>query len=313
MKKKLSLILVIISIQSFSQLSITIDNKYGFKMPGAYAQLYYSGPYAWGYGNTSSNASSNTIESKKYNFGNGFQTGISLRYGFKKGFGIDLGGSYLLGSKSQTTDKYTSSSSSNSSNSTEEYKSRIYRVNFGLSVIGEGKIAPAVKMGCTMGMGKILWTNKSTQTSTQYSYNPNPPYNTYTMTTTDTYESESKFYGGISWGFYAAAGVSYKANDNVSLLLCLDIVSLNFSPKKYILTKSTKNGTDELSKMLKSEKEVEFVENYTDVGAPPNNVSASQFSKLSLPLSSFGPSFSIVFTIGKKKEVPKETTNVEKQ
>lgn len=309
MKKKTLFTAICFALASFAfaQLSISIDNKYGFKMPGSYAQLYYGAGSGYGYGNSTYNGSATTIESKKYNFGAGYQGGINLRYGFKGGIGIDLGLGYLLGLKDQTKDESSTNNPpyySSSSTGKTYYKTQMGRLNLGISYIGEGKVSPLIKMGGVLGKGKIDFHSESSQvqTSTQYSYNPNPPYNTYTVTTTTshTYEDDAKFYGGISIGFYSSVGISYKVNDNLGLMLCLDVVVQDYSPKKYIRTKSIQDGVDQIPKMKKSEKEVEFVKNYTDVGGQPNDLVPSQYPKLSIPLSSFGPSFSISYTFGKK-------------
>lgn len=279
----------------FSQLSISIDNKYGFNMLGAY------GP--WGYGNSNSNSNSTTYTSKKFCFGSGYQGGIDLRYGFKGGFGVNLGGAYLLGTTSKTTSKSNSGGTMLYINDGySEIKSRLFRVSVGGSYIGTAKISPIIKMAVVMGMGKVTAYSKNVTTSTQYSYNPNPPYNSYTITSTSVDEQEVKYYGGISWGFSSALGVNYKINDKVSLALCLDIIVQEFTPKKGIILKSIQNGVDQLPTMMKSEKEVEFVKEYTYINGPPTNAYAGKSSKMSLPVSSFGPSFSISFTIGKKKE-----------
>lgn len=303
MVKKLIYLAVcfLIVSNSFGQLSISIDNKFGFNMLGTYGPL--------GYGNSNSNSNSTTYTSKKFCFGSGYQGGIDLRYGFKKGIGINVGGAYLMGMKNETTSKSNSGGSMPYSyDDKNEIKARLFRINIGGSYIGEGKISPVVKMGIVMGMGKVLTSGKSVSTSSQYSYNPNPPYNSYTVTTTTTYEDESKFYGGISWGFSSALGLNYRVNDNFSVSLCLDVVVQEFVPKKAIQTKSTKDGVDQLVNKLKSEKETEFVKEYTDVGGPPNNVAASKAPKISLPVSSFGPSFGLTFIIGKKKEASSSET-----
>ena len=257
----------------------------------------------WGYGNSTSNSNSTTYTSKKFCFGSGYQGGVDVRYGFKQGIGINLGAGYLLGTTSKTTSKSNSGGSNPYiSDNYSEIKARLFRINLGASYVGNGKISPIIKMGVVLGMGHINAYSKNTNTSNTFSYNPNPPYNSYTIAVTNTSEQESKYYGGISWGFSSALGVNYKIKDNVSLSLCFDVVVQEFSPKKGILTKSTQNGVDQLSKMLKSEKEVEFVKEYTDVGGPPNNIAAGKASKFSLPVSSFGPTFGLTFIIGKNKE-----------
>lgn len=294
-KTILALACVMIVSSAFSQLSISLDNKYGFNMLGSYSP--------WGYGNSNSNGSSTTYTSKKFCFGSGYQGGLDFRYGFKGGFGVNLGGAYLLGTTSKTTSKSNSGGTMPYINDGySEIKSRLFRVSIGGSYIGAAKISPIIKMAVVMGMGKITAYSKNVTTSTQYSYNPNPPYNSYTITTTDVDEQEVKYYGGISWGFSSALGVNYKVNDNLSLALCLDVIVQEFAPKKGIILKSIQNGVDQLPTMLKSEKEVEFVKEYTEVNAPPTNAFAGKSTRMSLPVSSFGPSFSISYTLGKKKE-----------
>lgn len=298
----LFLTLLLYSNHTFSQLSVSIDNKYGFKMLGTYG--------VFGYGNSSSNNGATTYESKKFCFGNGYQAGINVRYLFKGNIGAELGFGYLIGSKDKTT-YYSNSGGIYPSTFQDEtyFKARMMRVNIGACYIGAKKISPIIRMGMIMGFGKIIGISKSTDTQSGLYYNPNPPYNSTYTTTTNNSEMEYEYYGGLSLGFYSALGINYRATNALSMSLCFDVLVQEFAPKKGKLTKSTENGIDQLPLMTKSEKEVEFVNEYTYINSQPNNVSASKSSRMSFPLSSFGPSFSISYTIGKNEKPANTASN----
>lgn len=303
MKNIINLILglSLLSNLVFSQLSVSIDNKYGFKMLGSYG--------VFGYGNSSSSNGATTYESKKFCFGNGYQGGINIRYLFKGNIGTELGFGYLLGSKDKTTE-YSNSGGPYPSTYEDKnnFKARMMRLNIGACYVGAQKIAPVLRMGMILGFGKIIGSSSSKNTYTGMYYNPNPPYNSSYTTTINNSEMEFEYYGGMSLGFYSAIGINFRATDALSMSLCFDVVVQEFAPKKGKLTKSTENGIDQLPLMFKSEKEVEFVNEYTSIySAQPNNVSASKNSRMSFPLSSFGPSFSLSYTFVKKGKQTRTT------
>lgn len=305
MKKKQLLFLgsLLLSLSFYSQLSLIIENKYGFKMPGSYDQL-------GSYGNSTSSLNANTYELKKYCFGNGYQGSIGFRYGFKNHFGIDFGYSYLLGQKSKTT---SSSSSSYGGSGTNEIKARFSKYFIGMSYLNKQKLSPTLKAGMFLSHGKIISENYSTWTNTTYSYNPNPPYNSYTITTTTTEESEYQLTKGLSFGFYAALGISYPVNENITFALNVDAVFHDYSPNKGTLTKYKENGVDKLGTLTINEKETEYKKEYTyfNNSTPAPGLPDVQ-PKFSVPLSSFGPSFTIYINLGKKKESNLPTESVAK-
>lgn len=298
MKKTLIAFLILLNVFSYSQLSVFIDNKYGFKMPGSYDQF-------GGYGNSNSSSNANTYTMKKYCFGNGYQGSIGLRFGFKNNFGIEIGYSYLLGQKSKTT---SNSSYSGIDNSTNEIKARFSKYCIGMSYLNLQKLSPLLKAGVFMSHGKVISNNNSTWTNTTYSYNPNPPYNTYTITTTETSSQEFQLTKGISFGFYAALGVSYPINEKFAMSLCIDAVFHNYCPKKGTTTKYTKNGVNMLGTLTIHDRETEYKAEFTNIYTPtPNQNVPDVAPKFSVPLSSFGPSFTIYYTLGKKKEMENKT------
>ncbi len=251
-----------------------------------------------GYGNSTSSPTSTTFKDKKFSFGNGYQIGLGFRYGFKNNFGIDFGYAYLLGQKNTTTSENLVSNYSYK----EEIKSRISRVYFGFSYLDKGKkVSPIIKMGVLIAVGKVIFDYSNSFPG----YNPNPPYGQITSKT----ESSTKYYGGVSAGFYSGLGINFKASDKVSLQLILDVVVQEFTPARATVTKSTLNGEDQLPKMTTYDKETLFVKNDASNGFPTGTSSPNRVNKISIPLSSFGPSFNIVFNIGKKKEATQEAKN----
>jgi hypothetical protein len=100
-----------------------------------------------------------------------------------------------------------------------------------------------------------------------------------------TYEYQGKYTGSIPLGYSAAVGVKFNLNDNFSLFGEFDCNGINYSPKKYKITKYTENGVDRLSTLTVRQQETDYVKNYdakqTSAGSPKQEL------KITFPFSNF--------------------------
>jgi hypothetical protein len=254
-----------------------------------------SQPLGYYNGNQTSYRTTPTI---KYCFGNGYQGTIGLRYGIKKSFGLELGVGYLVGSTSRANNTYVIASIPEvNAQRTDKFegKARIVRYNFGFSIVGRKKLSVTARGGLTLATGKVIVNNNSEVTSTSASTDTTIPFPTTQTTTT---ERTVKYYGGASLGVYCSAGANYKINDNFAVNLSLDAIIQNFSPKKATLTKYAYNGDNILIGLPTSLTETVFKidpKPVASLGKP------QEAQKISMPLSSFGPSLRITYSFGKKE------------
>jgi Outer membrane protein beta-barrel domain len=101
----------------------------------------------------------------------------------------------------------------------------------------------------------------------------------------NTYEYMGKYIGNVPLGFSAAVGVKYNLNDNFSLFGEFDCNGINYSPKKYKLTKYSVNGVDALSTLPVSQTETDFVKSYDQTQNTPG--SPTKQLKQIFPFSNF--------------------------
>jgi len=79
--------------------------------------------------------------------------------------------------------------------------------------------------------------------------------------------------------------VKYNLNDHLNLYGEFDCNGINYSPKKYKLTKYSENGVDELSTLPLRQTETDFVKSY-DASQTDPDVPKKQL-KQSFPFSNF--------------------------
>jgi hypothetical protein len=217
------------------------------------------------YSSTATNATTTTFEPVSFSLGKGVNFGGTVGYMFHKNIGAELGVNYLLGGEATT--KQTSY--------TGDYSNRGYKAKMLLFkptlVISAGfeKINPYAKFGLLMSTGSVTQQFDSKNGA-------------------NTSEQTTKMDGGIGIGFTASAGISYGITPKMAIIGELNYNGLTYSPKKGLLTASSKNGIDELATLTTSDKETEYTNTLIDDGTPsdPNKPSKTYFQNL--PLSSLG-------------------------
>lgn len=219
-----------------------------------------------GIGNsTQIDASTYQIEYLKINFGKGLNAGATLGYMFNKNMGFELGVNYLFGGKNEGHGTELSGDYFNA-----EASAKMIQIKPTIIVrSGFNKINPYAKVGMVIGSGKITNTHNQKNGA-------------------DLYNDTSEFYGGMPIGFHANIGTLYKLNEKLSLFGELNLVNLEYAPKKGRLTESFKNGVDQLPSMTVRQKEVEFVTTITESSEPSNPNEPGKSSKIAFTFSSIG-------------------------
>lgn len=222
--------------------------------------------------------------SNSISLGKGLNVGIMAGYMFNKNVGAQLGISYLIGGENTMT--YEQSVGSFSDKDEYIFKGSMIRLTPSMKIIvGESKLRPYMKAGLIIGVGGKM-TEENNYTSTDPSG-------------TDKSQDITEYSGGVSLGFHGGLGVDYALSDKLSLFGEIAANYQNYAPSKAVLTTSTYNGIDQLPNMSTSQKEIEFVDSYTETsGTPPSAGSPSQSTKIALPFSSVGINIGLIFTMG---------------
>jgi outer membrane protein W len=214
---------------------------------------------------TETSATTTQTDFIKVNLGKGLNFGANFGYMFNKNIGLELGANYLIGGKIKAKQTELSGDYVNSEVSAKMLQIKPTIVFRG----GYDKINPYAKVGLVIGSGKITNTQNE-------------------KAGIDNYNRTIEFNGGTPIGFHASLGTLYKLNEKLSLFGELNLVSLEYAPKKGVYTEYKKNGIDQLPTMTRAEKEVEFVDSYTDTGLPSNPNEPGKQIKLPFSFSSIG-------------------------
>ncbi len=261
-------VLALLTFNSFAQKNFYVKLNGGYNM----GIVSYNGR------NQNQSGTITNYEKVPFSLSSGIQFGGAAGYMFSKFIGAELGVSYLIGNTVSMTDK------SNTSSSTENVSSRL--LNFTPSLVitpGLEKLNPYAKFGLSLGLASI--TDKMESTNNNGS-------------STTTSSQTRVFDGGMAIGFMGTLGLSYKINDKVSLIGELNIASISYSPTKGENTEYKINGVDMLSSMPKSQKNIEFVDSYSqDNNSQSDPNSPSKSIAPSFPFSSVGLNIGVMYKL----------------
>lgn len=205
-------------------------------------------------------------------FGKGIQPGIIIGYMFNKNIGAELGVSYLLGGKIESKDEYHDFIGTEIRETM--LKGTMLRFTPALKMtVGDGNVKPYMRAGLVIGaLGKIKVTETETETGEYASGNE---------------EREYEYKGGISLGFSGALGADFMLSDNIGLFAELGVITQSWAPKKGELTKYEVDGVDKLGEMDTYDKEIEFVDSYSESSGSVDENSPMKRLKMYFPFSSF--------------------------
>lgn len=197
-----------------------------------------------------------TYEQINVSLGKGLDIEGSILYMFNENIGTELGVSFLLGSRSEATHEL--------SNGKIEYTLSSNMVRFNPSVViasGFEKFNPYAKFGMIIGLGNIIYEKEN-----------NILFE----------EQKMKMKGGVALGLSSGIGVRYDMNQMLSFFGELKMNNLSYAPEEGKMIKYTKNGADRLSDLPTREKEVDFVDSYTENyggDTPPESEPRKQLKK----------------------------------
>lgn len=183
--------------------------------------------------------SSNTIEkltTVKNEFGRGLNLQLNATYMFNENIGLDLGLSYLMGSKVITLEDHITDIQESST------QLNMYRVLPSLFVATSlNDVKLYMKFGFNVGTGNMEMNMNNTYAQ-QY--------------------ATAKLSGGYSLGSQAAVGMDFPISDNIKITGEIYYVSSNYAPTFVELTKMDMAGVNYLDNMTVSEKQTNLVDNY---------------------------------------------------
>jgi len=165
-----------------------------------------------------------------------------------------------------------------------------------LLITGNGSLKPYAKIGVIFGITEIIEKRDYSMQgfapiSSLYPYN-SQIYNV---------KSTKEFSGGLAIGYHAELGIQYSINNKISLIGGLNMISLIYSPEKSSYTKFNIGRKDELASLTTTEKETEYVEEYSGQNlypypSPPiNNEEPRKELERSFDFGSIGLTTGIMF------------------
>ena len=215
---------------------------------------------------TETNATTTQYEGVALTLGDGLTFGANLGYMFNKNIGFELGANYLMGSNIKSNSTSYTGSISNRESSAKMLQIKptlVFRA-------GYDKINPYAKIGLLIGSGKITSSENGKDASG------------------NTSEQTRELSGGTSIGFHASLGALYKISDKISLFGELNLTSLEYAPKKMVVTVFTQNGVDQLPTLTVNDKEIQFVDSFTDNSLPSNPNEPDKILKVPFSFDSIG-------------------------
>lgn len=208
------------------------------------------------------------FENVKFSLGKGIDLNLSPGYMLNKNLGAELGISYLIGLKTESTRiEY-------SINGTQYKDINICKgslISFTPSIIiaaGLKKLDPYSKFGVIIGIPSFT-----------HEYNSN-----YSG---DIFKFINKYSGSMAIGVIGTLGVRYPLTEKFGAFLELAMNSLNYTPSKSVETQYIVNGIDQLPSLTTYQKETEYVDPYTyDASATPDQNKPAKELKITYPFSS---------------------------
>ncbi|MEI6853558.1 MAG: outer membrane beta-barrel protein, partial [Bacteroidota bacterium] len=184
---------------SAQKIYVNVDAGYGMKM--STQTMYFDGKYF-----SQNNAYTNTYKAVNVSLGKGFNFGASVGYMFTKNIGVELGVSYLVGSKNKTKSESTTLWDSISSYSSEELELSSNMLRLVPSVVfaaGCKKVDSYARIGLIVGFGSVKMDSKDVRRDVNY-------------------VEKRVQNGGVAFGLASAVGVRYNINELISVFAEVD-------------------------------------------------------------------------------------------
>ncbi|MDR0983006.1 MAG: hypothetical protein LBM07_07200 [Culturomica sp.] len=274
------------------------------------------------FGTVETDESTNTTKKTNaaFSLGKGINMALDVGYMFNSNIGVELSGSYLMGTNNKVEDKNSSRShrivatssnnhatvtetnASSSSCTTNSMKRTYFSLTPAVKFVApiNEKLSLYSRIGVVIPILNKMIYEYSDENRSSYSQRGNQSVNT------SSHSNENKkmeFSSYFKLGYSAAIGVDFSIGERINLFGELNGVSNSFETKKRTITKWTKsssaNGSQNLLKGLDTrDKETEYLKEYvvdnkktstTNKNSPRKDVS------FSLPASSIGVTVGLAY------------------
>jgi len=270
MKRKLSTLLLTIVICFYSN-QLQSQNLYvSISVGGGTTMGSQNVP---GFVNITNTSFTTTQDQIHLSLGQGYNYGGAVGYMFNKNIGAELGLSFLIGNKTNSTSTAVAGSASGS------YSATMTRVIPTIVITtGKEKISSYAKFGIVLGTGNVLYSGKETQG-------------------TDVAVFDIKMNGGNALGISTSIGAQYKLNNQTVLFAEITTVNLTYAPTKGVYTSATFNGANVLPGMTTKNKEIDFVESVKTTSATTPDSQPSSSLILKYPFGSVGLNLGVKYIL----------------
>ncbi len=250
--------------------------------------------YGYNYGESNVSGNTTTFTSKNLNMGTGLNFGLRAGYMLNQNLAFELGLGYRM-HKSEFVSQYKNVFGSNEELNTykDNYSFKMLQIPLTLRLsAGENKMKYYTRFGLNLGLGaKIVEESEITYVTT-YTGSPS-------IVTTDVRMETWEYNGGLSIGVVGGFGILYQLNDKMGLTFELNGNAQGYAPKRGVMTKYTFNGTDMMPNMTTSDKEIEYVNDYSyDSSNPPSDSQPTKELKFAWPLNTWGIGIGFNMNIG---------------
>lgn len=225
-----------------------------------------------------------TVERVNFSLGQGINLGGNVGWMFNSNFGIDLGLSYLVGSKIETTDsRLVDSWYYSTTDIKRSLSASMFRFSPSFILVADMlKINPYARFGVVIGKGKVTM-----ESSEDYFYQDSDFINEYSETRT------MELSDGLSVGLSAGVGALYTVAGSITVFGELSMINMTYAPEKGNLVKYTYNGENLLSDLPRYEKEILYVDKIDGFDQEPQGDEPRKELKTSMPFGSFGLNFGV--------------------
>jgi len=235
------------------------------------------------------NSTINTLE--KGNYGQGLNFGFSAGHMFNKNMGVELGISYLIGSKKEfIISSLETDISSGTTTETEGTitldKIKMIRINPSFKITLGDQARPYLRMGIIFGLGTSYSRHQGTIMTITGSFND-----------TVAVEMVSEYRGGTAFGFNSAFGVDIDLTDNLVLFGELSFSSISWAATESKITRYFYDGVDLVPTTNPDALKTEYVDDYTVSASAPV---AQKALKTYLPFGSFAISAGVIYKFGQE-------------
>ena len=233
---------------------------YSFGINGGDWQTHSTNTTVTTNGADTSISSYDTYVHKQISFGGGISTGLTIGYNINKKITASVDFFYQYGKNQRvlSNDLYYVNGVKNAINYSTNYRSRTFSFDPNITIFtGNKRVNPFIKLGLILERGKII--EHDTIKFTGLNFFP------------EIIVQKWKLSGNTMFGFYSSVGIETKISKIMSLDFEVSYKQISFIPTKGKIDIYTINGMDWLPGSNISDKEIEFVDAYSNQNPTEKN------------------------------------------